>query len=231
MGIMSRRENDLLLWGGAGVLGALVLWKGDEIAALGRVAVETTLNIFDRGKRLSHGLANDAGIVPDDPQALADAASDVMGREVSLDAYSLARMGRSEGVDGMEYRMHVACNDLEALQAHFGTGVYSSLTALMLHSKIPVADGHYSSQRWGKRYATTRDPYEGDLLLAEAVLADRAAGIDKAAGATKFVDVTSFGAQEGADSYDAVLAEWSSHGYEPFNLPGASSNFVLFRKA
>lgn len=220
------RQREELLWGG-GVLAALGLlaWKGPEL-------VTATVDVIKRGGLLTHTRAV-AGIVPDDPDDLVEAAAAALGRDVDRDAYSLARMGRSEGVNGMAYRMHVACNDLAALQATYGTGIYSSLTALMLRSKShPEANGHYSEQGLGKRYATIHDPYAGDLQLAEKVLADRQNGIDLAEGATKFYDKSSGGGvQAGTTTYDAQAAIWAEEGYQPFNVDGATDDFVLFRKA
>lgn len=232
--LLSHRQ----LWyaGAAAALGGLWWWYGGNpvtaVVTAGQQAAGWVLNVFDRGNVLSQSTLVQ-GVVLEDPQVLADMASAVIGDNVDLDTYSLARMGRSEGVDGMEYRMHVACNDLAALQAQYGTGVYSSLTALMVHSKVAAADGHYSQQSLGKRYATSKDPYEGDYALAQKVLADRANGIDPTGGASKFVDKSSFSSQPGATStYAATVASWAQQGLQPVSpLPGASDDFVVFVKA
>ena len=194
-----------------------------------QIAGQWALSVFQRGNQLSYGtLVN--GVIQEVPSVLQDEATAVLGiDQADLDTYSLARMGRSEGVDGMEYRMHVALNDLASLQAQYGTGVYSSVTALMIHSKNASADGHYSEQALGKRYATTQDPYEGDYELAAKVIADNAAGIDPTGGATKFVDKSSFKFQVGnTNSYEEIVSQWAASGLSPVNLPGASDNFVVF---
>src|SRR6266481_2841441 len=104
----------------------------DNELARGATAV---VDVFSRGAKLTDAPPGANGVVPDDPSDLWAAAANVLGRDVDGDTYSLGRMGRSEGVDGEEYRMHVALNDLADLQSTYGTGVYSSIAALMLHSK------------------------------------------------------------------------------------------------
>lgn len=210
-----------LLLGGA--LVALTLWKG-KLAAL------AIRDVIDRGERLTYTTPDANGVILVDPGELAAVAGAVVGRDVERDAYALARMGRSEGTDGREYRMHVALNDLADLQAHGKGGTFPTLESLFTYSTSSAERGLFGDQR-GRRYATTRDPHVGDLLLAEKVLADRAAGLDYAQGAIKFVDKSSFGKQAGTRTYDQVLAEWTGDGLFPFNLPGATSNFVLFARA
>lgn len=222
----ARSDDELLAYGGAAVLLGLAVWKRDAVA----VAAGYVVNAFERGERLSHSTVVD-GVVTESPDDLVAQASSVVGYDVDPDLYALARMGRSEGVDGMAYRMHVALNDLAELQRTYGTRVYSSLSALLTHSKVARADGHFSQQYLGKRQASSKDPYVGDLRLAEQVCDERAAGVDPTGGATKFVDVDAFTSQPGADkTYDEVLAEWIADGYEPSHLPGATDNFVVFRR-
>lgn len=225
-------NDDELLLGGAVVVGALLLWKGQTVAAAVEVGAANVTNLFERGAKLSTSTLGKNGAVLEDPDELLQQAADTLGRDVDADKYALARMGRSEGVDGMRLRMHVALNDLDALQAQYGTNVYSSLLALMLHSKVAAGDGHYSQQQLGKRYSTSKDPYEGDYELAEAVYEERAAGIDPTGGATKFADKDSFSSQPGATKTFAENdASWRASGLQPFNADGASNNLVLYRKA
>jgi hypothetical protein len=224
---LSPRQWQLVGVGAAAGVGFL-LWKYGTAA--GEIAVGAVTNVFSRGNRLNH-TTTVAGVVPDDPQELIDEASAVLGRPIDADTYALARMGRSEGIDGMEYRMHVALNDLADLQGRYGTNIYSSVLALMVHSKNAIADGHFSDQGLGKRYATPRDPYAGDVLLAERVQADHAAGTDPTGGATKFVDKDSFGVQAGTSSYEDQVSAWADEGLVPMNLPGASDNFVVFYRS
>jgi hypothetical protein len=206
---------------GGGIIVALAAWKGRTVAQ--QLADFTT-----RGARLTVTTLDASGNIPDDPDELAAAASAVVGYDVPIDIYSLARMGRSEGVNGKEIRMHVALNDLADL--HTRAPSIATVTDLVTYSTHAGARGHYGSQS-GRRYSTARDPYENDLRLAVKVWADRQAGIDRAQGAIKFVDKSSFGAQAGTRSYDAVAAEWMAAGLEPFTVADATSDLVLFRRA
>lgn len=222
-----------MLWGGGLVLAGLAFWQRDVVVAGVELAAGAVTDLFARGARLNHTQHDAIGVVPDDPDELVAEAEAVMAETIGRNSYALGRMGRSEGEDGMIYRMHVALNDLADLQDKYGDHIYSSLWALMLHSKNAQADGHFSEQYLGKRYATTRDPYEGDIRLARAVMTDHAAGIDPTGGATKFVDKNAFVSQPGATgSYEEKRDEWIAAGLEPVeDLPGASSNFVIFRAA
>lgn len=229
---MSRRDDEVLLYAGAAALVGLAVWKGPAIAAGVVVGAGYVTNMFTRGNKLYDSTVDDAGVVTDDPEVLRMQAEAVLGYSADLDTLALATMGRSEGVDGEEARMHVALNDLADLQRTYGTRVYSSISALMLHSKNAAADGHFSEQYLGKRYSTAKPAYEGDYHLAEKVRADRADGIDITDGALKFVDKTSFATQRGAtETYDQKVAEWAEAGLEPGAVDGASSNFVVFRRA
>lgn len=229
---MSRSDDDLLLYGGAAVLVGLVMWEGPaNVVAAVQIGAGYLTNVATRGSKLADFNVDDAGVVTDDPQDLLDQASAVLGGTADLDTFALATMGRSEGVDGMRARMHVAINDLADLQRTYGTGVYSSLAALMLHSKVAAADGHFSEQYLGKRYSTIQPPYEGDYHLAEQVIAEHAAGVDPTGGAIKFVDKDSFSTQRGATAtYESKVAEWAQSGLAPFNVDGATDNFVVFRR-
>jgi len=213
------RRDDWLLWGGVATLGAVAFWKR-------RLIVDVTT----RGKLLTHAPAGANGVVPARPRDLVASASAAIGRGVSQDAYDLARMIRSEGAAEGRVRAHVALNDATA----HGWSLHFALT----YSTNPKANGYYGEQHTpalrapdgvssSRRYSTAHDPYEGDLELAEQVLAEHAAGVDPSQGATKFYDVDS--GQEGAASYDQVVAAWAP--LQPFNVPGYPDSFVIFRRA
>lgn len=219
---MQLSSRQLLIFAGAAVGGA-ALWKyGGNPVAPAVVAAGYVVNVFARGSVLSSSTIVN-GVVQPDPETLRQQASSVLGFDADADTVALARMGRSEGVDGMEYRMHVALNDLATLP-------YGSILELMTHSKIAAADGYFSQQREGKRYSTSRDPYQGDYQLAAQVRQDHANGIDPSGGAVKFVDKSAFATQPGAtETYDDIVAEWGAQGLTPVeNLPGCSSDFVIF---
>ncbi len=214
---------------GAAALGVgFILWKWGVSAPL--IAAGAIVNTLERGNKLSESTVVN-GIVSESPEVLADMASAVLGFTADVDTYSLARMGRSEGVDGMEYRMHVALNDIAELSAR-GLSAYSTPTKYMTYSRNVGANGHYSSQSKGKRVATTKDPYEGDYFLAQKVQLDRASGFDPTNGATKFVDKSGPFYIEGVQvSYSDLVASWAADGLTPMSLPGATSNFVVFVRA
>ncbi len=219
---------------GAASLIGFVLWKWGVSAPV--VLAGWVLNTFERGSKLSQSTVV-SGVVAESPEVLLDQASAVLGFTADLDTYSLARMGRSEGVDGEEYRMHVLLNDLYELQTRYGS-TYATVTDLLVHSKNDRASGHYSAQDLGKRYATTKDPYEGDYALAQKVLADRERGIDIADGATHFVDKSGpfwidYGDGPVKSTYADLVAWWARPGSNliPFGADGATDNFVMFKRA
>ena len=121
----------------------------------------------------------------------------------------------------MEARMHVMMTQAE--QAGL------SVWALTLRQTGSPKNGFFGTQK-GRRWASSRDPYEGDVKVADKVYNDHNNGIDPTGGASRFVDKSAFGKQEGTRTYDEVESEWLAEGYEPFSYPGASDDFVLFRK-
>ena len=211
---------------------ALVTWKWGNPIVAAQIAENWATNLVGRGNQLSFSTLSN-GIVEEVPSVLVDMATGTLGFDADPETYSLARMGRSEGVDGEEYRMHVLLNDLADLQSQFGSGVYSSITALLTHSKIAAADGHYSSQDEGKRYSTAHDPYESDYALAQKVLVDHATGNDPTGGALKFVDKSGpFYVDGEKTDYDGLVAHWAKSGLSPDDsLPNSTTNFVVFRRA
>lgn len=222
-------------------------WQRPEalIAALGAGAVlflerraitETVSDVFERGKRVSYGTLDDElGIILEAPEALRAAASQRMGIDIPLDVYSAARMIRSEGAAHGAIRLHTALNDLGALG-------WKSLHYLLTYSTDPLRKGIYGKQ-WSKavpphfpranarRYATSANPYEGDVRTAFRVIEDRKRGIDPTRGAVKFIDKSSMGVQEGSRSFEEVNAAWQRDGLVAYNLPGLPADLVLYRKA
>jgi hypothetical protein len=232
---MALSHRQLLIFGGSAVVGA-VLWKygGDPVAPAVVAAGYVANAVFTRGSVLTSstltsgdtdaaGNAIPDGIVRETPAELVAAAAAVLGSPADSETLALARMGRSEGVDGMEYRMHIALNELAASS-------YGSILALLTHSKIAAANGRFSRQALGKWASTSRDPYEGDYALAAKVLADRANGIDPTGGALRFVDKSAFATQPGIKlTYAELVDKWGAEGLSPVeDLPGASSDFVIF---
>lgn len=223
--------RDWWIAGGIAAILGLVFWKWGNPIVAAQIAENWAVNLVGRGNQLSFSTLSN-GIVEEVPSVLVDMATATLGFDANMDTYSLARMGRSEGVDGEEYRMHVLLNDLADLQSTYGSGVYSSVTALLIHSKIAAADGHYSAQSEGKRYSTAHDPYEADYALAQKVMVDHASGTDPTGGAVKFVDKSGpFYVDGQKTDYDGIVAAWAKQGLTADDsLPNATTNFVVFRR-
>lgn len=235
--------NDRAMWAiGVATAGlGWVVWKYGNPVVAAQIAEGWAVNLIGRGSILSNGTdganvqnadgtTGPAGVIVEAPSVLIAQATQVLNFAADADTYSLARMGRSEGVDGMEYRMHVAINDMNDLLSR-GLTAYSSITALMTYSKNASANGHYSKQSLGKRYSTHADPYEADYALAQKVQADNDAGNDPTGGAIKFVDKSGplyVGGQK--VDYDTFVANWATEGLTPVNLPNATTNFVVFQR-
>lgn len=221
-------DNEKLGLAAAGaVIGFGGLWL------FGRRTAQAFVDVVDRGARLNDTQLDDTGVIPFDPDDLVEVASSVMGRPISRDAYALARMRRSEMAfgesdDASALRIHVALNDLDDLNRRklFGW----SAADLITYSTNPEHRGLFGEQNDGRRYASTKDPHAGDVLLAEQVQAQHEAGIDPTMGALKFVDRGSMGAQVGSGSYDQLVIRWAAEKLQPFTVPGYSDDFIVFRR-
>lgn len=212
-------KPDWPLLAGLGLLGAAVYLGGTET---GRNLVA---DLSKKGRRLTRTSLDADLKVPVDPETLAAAAAAVIGRPVTLAAYSMARMLRSEEGSGStqvkRYLGHVATNDAHELAW--------TLPRLFTYSTKAERKGFFGKQI-SRRYSTAQDPYEIDLAVAELVINERdSGGADPTAGATKFVNKTAFAFQAGASSYEAVRARWMADGYEPFVMAGAP-DLVFFRR-
>ncbi len=223
-------REDWWLLAGAGAAG-LLLWKGPSIVTQ---AVSSVQDVVTRGDLLTSSTMGADGVIVETPETLCAAVAATVGRDVTQEACDLARMIRSEGAAAGQIRAHVALNDADA----HGWSLHFTLT----YSTNPAAKGRYGEQYTpasrapngvasSRRYSTAKDPYEGDLTVAEQALADHAAGIDPSGGAVKFLDKASLSVQEGARDYDTIVADWAQEGLQPFTLPGYSDDFVVFRKA
>jgi hypothetical protein len=219
-------DRDLYLWGGVALLVGLALWKGKAV-------VQVVSDVVGRGKRLTYTAVGADGLVPVPPTSLCEAAGVALGRPLSQDAHDLARMIRSEGAAAGDVRAHVAINDA----AELGWSLHTLLT----YSTSSAARGYFGEQftpaarapggiKSVRRYSTANDPFEHDVQVAERVLFERAGGADPTNGAVKFLDRASLGVQEGARSYESIVASWGTEGLRPFTLPGYSDDLVVFRR-
>ena len=216
-------DDEKWLLGGLAA-GVLLLW-GRPIY---NTVVAPVVDVIGRGDRLTTTSLDANGMIPDDVDDLVAQASAVLGAAADPDLYALARMARSEGISAGALRIHVALNDLADLNTRKGYGW--SAVDLITYSTDAAARGHFG-QQLHRRYASTQDPYAGDYALAAQTVADHNAGVDATGGAIKFVDKSSFGVQAGTGSYDAIVATWAQEGLQPFNVPGYSDDFVVFRRA
>ncbi len=152
-----------------------------------------------------------------DPEDVREEASAVVGRDVSLDAISVAIMVRSEK------DLDIAATDQRAaiLRAHVAWND-AEIHGWTLHRTVTMGGEGFSAQG-GRRYSTARTPYENDLELAESVIASRAAGgFDPAQGATKFVNTRG--------GFEVPLA-WFDEGYSVVRIDGnPESDLVFLRK-
>jgi hypothetical protein len=188
--------------------------------------IRTVETIFDLAqslatgdRRLTSARKNSAGVVLDSPDELVTAATELLGRPVDKDRYSLARALRSEGGNESDqskgYRASVILNQAKS------RGL--SVTQLALLHTNPARDGHYGKQIGGA-FATTQDPFESDLFVAES--ADPSA--DTTGGAIQFSDRDSFGVQEGTSNWSEHVAQRQSEGKIGAILPGARSGLVFW---
>ncbi len=204
---MARGEDELILWAALAGAGAGLAYY---VLREGGPGLPLTAKLQRLGVRLTNGET--------DPIRAAEQASAKLGRLVATDAYALARMIRSERGSGPQVERlavaHVALNDAK----EHGWS--------LLHTLVGPR-GHFGPQR-GWRYATTRDPYESDLELAETVLAGSTR--DPTGGAVKFVHINAFGKQEGTRTYEEVRDKWAREGLRPATVAGASSDFRVFRR-
>lgn len=219
------------------------------IAASVKPVRQGVIDVFKRGSKLTSSswftggqdidqktAKSRFGFIKDTPSALLREASINYGTPLPIDVYAGARMVRSEGASEGVLRMHVALNDLQRFPHA------NNLHELLTYSTDPKRKGFFGKQYSPaapplypqanrRRFATGSDPYSGDVDLVLQVLAERRAGIDKAHGATKFIDVDDMGHQEGSVSFAQKDAEWKGDGYKAFTTEEFGPNFVLYRKA
>lgn len=236
---MSRRWYDNpWVWGGGLLAGAGLAFIPDVRFAVNDLVV--------RGELVTSAdwYAGDEkyGYIDTDPESLAAMASLAVGVTVDTDEYSVARMIRSEGARQGLVRAHVAMNDLATFP------YASTLTGLLTYSTDTSRRGYYGKQYSPavpadpdnglpafpaankRRYSTAHDPYDSDVQLARQAIAERATGVDRVNGATKFVDKSSMGVQLGSGKFDALDAKWRADGLVPFTLAELDDDLVFYKK-
>jgi len=168
--------------------------------------------LINRGRRLSMSSLDDSGTVVEDVDDLVANASAILGRPVSKDAYTLARVSASEHANaGQREKAAIQRVMMNDAQAH-GWSIWYVVT-------VGKGLGHQS----GRRCASASDPYEDDLLIAEANLDGSIA--DETSGATRFVHKTGFAS---ITKYQALCDRWYAESkIVPVQLDGIP-NFRIF---
>lgn len=144
---------------------------------------------FAQGTRtVASGCRTSGGSVQCDPKAMAAAASKVIGRTVSLEAYTLARYLASEvGNGSLAEKVCVAQDAINRVR--YAEPNTRTLTALLLYRQPagcpnrgyygPIHDDNAaprpecrgnSNNPYGRWASTSRDPSMGDLVIALGVL-------------------------------------------------------------
>jgi hypothetical protein len=183
-------------------------------------AANLVSSLVTGNKRLTVAKVNEAGVVIDTPDSLNAKAVSVIGRDVDVDSYSLARAIRSESStlesdSSKLYRAHVLVN--------LANSRGLSLTQLALSHTNPDRDGHYGRQIGGA-FATTQDPYVRDLELAEQARSES----DSTGGAIQFSDRNAFGIQAGTTNWSNHVAQRESEGKTGGTLLGAPDTLVFW---
>lgn len=205
-------------WGWWALSAVLAWWFRDALFSSAKEGVDVLTDLVGSGRKLSTSTRDDAGVVEQEPDDLRAQAESTMGRDVSEDAYALARMVRSEA-GSADLTTKVRLANVAINQAH-ALG-WSPYQVIVFHN-TPSRDGRYGKQISG-RFASTLDPYEVDLKAAEQALQGDITG-----GATNFAHQSAFGKQLGTASniqpfVDTLASEGKVPGYF-----GSDSNLIFF---
>jgi len=209
---VSRKWYAIAAVAGAGYLFRDVLFSSIDDG------VDVLKDLVGSGKRLTVCTTDSSSIVLEEPEALLSEAVSVVGRDISPDAYALARMVRSEaGASDLTTKVRLACVAMNQASA-LGWSPYD----VIVYHKTAARNGRYGAQISG-RFASTRDPYEIDLKAAEQALRG-----DVTNGAINFAHQSAFGKQLGTASsiqpfVDTLAQEGKVPGYY-----GSDSNLIFF---
>lgn len=183
--------------------------------------------LLNRGRRLSSCTLDDAGNVNETPDALTAQATAILGRAVTVTAYTRARVSYSEhpaaGAKEIQCIQNVLAND--AAKEGWDVVKCATVTNPAVTSAI---DGEYGHQS-GRRYASYLDPYEAHLAIAEQLEAGTLG--DLTFGATHYVHITGYASF--ADFLDdhANVKKWIAAGVVPVDLGGVSTLRVFVPSA
>jgi hypothetical protein len=175
---------------------------------MGETPINLVRKFVGRGKRLSRSHLDGSDNIVESIDDLLAQASAVMGREVSQDAYLLARVSASEngGANAREKTaiQWVCRNDATS----HGWSQWFTVT---------TAKGCLGRQK-GRRYSTALDPCEDDLFLAEAILGGQLPDIT--GGSTHFIHYTGYKRFVDFLTDYPNVRQWVKNGNVPINLGG-----------
>jgi hypothetical protein len=180
-----------------------------------------------QGKRLTRTTVV-GGNVTADAHALALQAAGVVGEDVSDEEYALARMvGSEEESEDLATKTAIAWTCVNDAAAAFGGDIIACLT----FSTDPARKGYFGDQTH-RRYSTARDPYQGDLEIARAVLSGSSP--DPTGGAVNFfrsaLQDKLFAAGKVSRTGAQVDAAWTKAGKERVDVLGADPAISFYRK-
>lgn len=177
--------------------------------------VSRKLSPAKHGQALTRTTPDSTGKIPAPPDGLRKQAEAVRGKPITADAFALALMLASEGLDDTwkkrQFRAWVAHNDLRELRKRFG---WKDLTKLFTYSIRGGQNGFFGKQEKGRRYDTSRVLFTSTLDDAEKLLESFANGPDPTGGATKFIDVRALGQQPGTEgkTLASIEKDWGLKG-------------------
>lgn len=163
--------------------------------------------------RLTHVTENESGDVDQSPESLAAAASEVLGQEVGVEEYALARMLRNERTPARKGGnqaeavaiVWVALNDANQ---HNGGDIVRCITG-----------GKGFGHQLGRKYASGRnDPYDVDLELVRQCMNGELQ--DPTGGRTHFMHRDGFKTRA---EYLAAVKKWTGYGWENSGLDVGTS--------
>lgn len=172
-----------------------------------------------RGKRLTTSTTDSNGDIVESPIELARQASATLGRDVSVEAYALARNIHSEEASSDQAT--------QAAVAWVAVNVADGdILRLLTRCKRASGNGKFGAQK-GRFASTARDPYAGDLEVAEAVLSG--AYPDPTEGAVHYFRPTLqdilFNQGKVSKTADQIEASWGGNGYQ---VAGVDAGLTFF---
>ena len=217
------RDRDLLLAAAAAVVVAWWAFGDDEEGGvLGdvRQAVNDAVNLIVQGQRLTHApYDTTTGVVPGDPQALADSTS------YDLETYSLARAIASE--EGRSSNFVQLCVGWAIKNRADATS--GSITTLVTKAKVASHSGFYGTQRnidpsegggpkgpSDRFCSTANDPYDGHAQIALAI---QNGTLEDPTGGAQYFDRPA-----GDDNAAKTAANRAAAGLAQADIPGLPSS-------